>query len=202
MHARTASSLALAAILAALAAAPCPAAAQARRSGRAAPAAPVAPPDSLSVGGLVGYEWGSDIGGLQLRADGELPFQQLAPQLKLSFVGSVGFTHSTYSAFGYDTTVNRLKLVPAARFTMALTPELAVFGDAGIGLHYTRVSVDLGPFGTSHDSGIGVLLRFGAGGFYRVTPVLRLLAELVVDPTFGTYHETSAALLVGAMVSL
>jgi hypothetical protein len=193
-------------VLAALVAAPSAAGAQTKRSTRTAsrPAAEAtsAPGDAMSVGGFVGYEWGDHISGFQLRADGELPFQQLSPQVKMSFVGSVGFTHSTYSPFGFDTTVNRLKLVPAARFTIPVNPQIGVYGDAGIGLHYTSLTVDFGQFGKTTDSGIGLLLRFGAGGFFQVNPRLRLLGELVLDPTFGTYHETSLALLVGLMYQL
>lgn len=191
--------------LAALVAAPSAAGAQTKRSTRTAarPAAEATstPGDALSVGGFVGYEWGDHISGFQLRADGELPFQQLSPQVKMSFVGSVGFTHSTYGYFGNDLTVNRLKLVPTARFTLPVNPQVAVYGDAGIGLHYTSETLDT-PFGSASDSGVGLLLRFGAGGFFQVNPRVRLLAELVLDPTFGTYHETSVALLVGLMYQL
>jgi opacity protein-like surface antigen len=203
MHTRTL----LAVALAALVAAPSAAGAQTRRSTRAQAdrsAAPsTAPADGLSVGGLVGWEWGDEIDGFQLRADGEMPFQQLTPQLKLSLVGSVGYTRSTYGYFGNDLTVNRLKLVPTARVTFPINPQLSVYGDAGIGLHYTWWSWDFGPVGSrASDSGIGLMLRFGAGGAFQLNPRLRVLGELVFDPTFGEYNENSIALLVGLMYQL
>jgi hypothetical protein len=201
MHVRTPAALVLAALLAA----PSAAGAQTRRTPRtqaAAPAAQAPVTDALSVGGLVGYEWGDHVSGLQLRADGELPFQQIAPQVKLSFVGSVGFSHETYSVFGLDLTVNRIKIVPAARFTVPVAPQLSIYGDAGLGLHYTRATADYVFLGKVTDSGVGLMLRFGAGGAFQLNPKVRLLGELVIDPTFGTYHETSVALLVGAMFQI
>lgn len=197
MAVRTTAALALVALLAA----PLAAGAQTRRTPKTQAAAPAAAPatDALSLGGFIGYEWGDQVSGLQLRADGEMPFQQLSPQVKLSFVGSLGFTHETYSVTGLDVTVNRVKIVPAARFTVPLSPQLSLFGDAGLGLHYTHVTSDIVFFGKVTDSGIGFMMRFGGGGFFQVNPQLRILGEFVVDPTFGTYHETSVALLVGAM---
>ncbi len=202
MHVRTPLVIALAALVAV----PAAAGAQTRRSSRAQ-AAPAATSsgtttDALSIGGAVGYEWGDNIGGFQLRADGELPFQQLTPQVKMSFVGSLGFTHSTYGIYGLDLTVNRVKIVPTARFTLPLNPQLSVYGDAGIGLHYTSVTWDYAYFGKATDSGIGLMLRFGAGGFFQVNPRVRITGEFVLDPTFGTYHENSLALLVGLMYQL
>lgn len=166
------------------------------------PAAVAAAPDALSLGALVGYEWGDQVDGFQLRLDGELPFEQLSPTVKVSFVGSAGFTHSTYGIAGLDLTVNRLKLVPAARFTVALDAAVSVFADAGLGLHYTSVTWNFGNLGRTTDSGIGLMVRLGVGGWYRVSPRTRILGALVFDPTFGTYHESSVALLAGFMYQL
>lgn len=204
MHTRTL----LAVAVVALVAAPSSSRAQTRRSPRAqsdrpAAAQPAAPAEGLSVGGLVGWEWGEgELDGFQLRADGELPFQQLTPQLKMSFVGSVGYTRSSFGYFGNDLTVSRLKLVPTARFTFPVSPELSVFGDAGIGLHYTWWSFDTSTGLQTSDSNIGLLLRLGAGGAYQLNPRLRVLGELVIDPTFGEQDETSFAVLVGLMYQL
>jgi Outer membrane protein beta-barrel domain len=189
------------AVVAALLALPPPASAQARKGtspkAQARPSAvPAAAADGLSVAGWIGYEWGDHVDGFQLRADGELPFQWLSPQVKLSFVGSLGYTHSTYGAFGVDLTVNRFKVVPAARFTIPVNPQLSLFGDAGIGLHYTSVHYDYSLF-TASDSGLGLMLRFGAGAFYHLNPRVRLGGELVLDPIFGTYHDNTFSLLVG-----
>jgi hypothetical protein len=157
--------------------------------------------DALSIGGWLGYEMG-DADGFQLRADAELPFQQITPQVKLSFVGSLGYTFGSYDAFGEDVSVDRLKIVPAARFTLPVNPQLSLFGDAGLGFHYTRVSFD-NPFGGDlDDSEFGLMLRFAAGAFFEVNPQLRVGGQIVLDPMFGDYDDTTFALMVGAMFRL
>ncbi len=157
---------------------------------------------AFSVGGFVGYEWG-DADGFQLRLDGEMPFQQLTPQVSLSFVGSVGYTRGSYDFFAGDVTVSRFKIVPAARFSIPLNPQFTVFGDAGLGLHYTSVDFNYDFFGVdTSDSDISFLLRLGAGGFFQVNPRMRVGGSLVVDPMFGDYDDTTFALLVGLMYQL
>jgi hypothetical protein len=191
----------------ALAAVLVPSAASAQ-TGRSAPAAratastaPAA--DALSIGGWLGYEMG-DADGFQLRVDGELPFQQLTPQIKLSLVGSIGYTFGGWDAYGVDVSVDRLKIVPAARFTLPVNPQLSLFGDAGIGLHYTRVNFDYNGFGASDfdDSAIGLMLRFAAGAFFQVNPQLRVGGQIVLDPMFGDYDDTTFAVMAGAMFQL
>jgi opacity protein-like surface antigen len=158
--------------------------------------------DALSIGGWVGYEMG-DADGFQLRADAELPFQQLTPQIKLSFVGSLGYTFGSYDAFGEDVSVNRLKIVPAARFTLPVNPQLSLFGDAGLGFHYTSVSFDLGiPGADFDDSELGFMLRLAAGAFFEVNPQLRVGGQIVLDPMFGDYDDTTFAIMAGAMFRL
>ncbi len=201
MNVRSLLAVALAALLV-----PFAASAQTRRTPpRAAPAAAAPAPaaDSFSLGGWLGYETG-DADGFQLRADGELPFQQLTPQLKLSLVGSIGYTFAGYDTFGGDVSVNRLKIVPAARFTFPLNPQLSFFGDAGLGLHYTSVSFDYG-FGYGNDfddSSLGLMLRFAVGAFFQVAPQVRLGGQLVLDPMFGDYNDTTFAVMAGAMFQL
>ena len=74
--------------------------------------------------------------GVALRVDGELPFQELSPQVKLSLVGSIGYiVRRTTTRFGGDITANLLKIVPAARFSFPVNPQLTLFGDAGLGLY-------------------------------------------------------------------
>lgn len=190
----------LAVVLAALLAAPAVASAQAGRGTQKPP--PAAPPRSLSVGGWIGYEMG-DFDGVQLRVDGELPFQQLTPQVGLSFVGSIGYTRAGEDAFGLDVTVSRLKLVPAARFTLPVNPQLSVFGDAGLGIHYTSIDFDFDFGGIDFDdSEISLLLRLGAGAFYQVNPRTRVGASLVLDPMFGDFDDTTFTLLAGLMYQL
>jgi opacity protein-like surface antigen len=195
MNVRSLLAVALAAVLV-----PSAASAQARRS---APASSAPASDALSVGGWLGYEMG-DADGFQLRVDGELPFQQLTPQIKLSLVGSIGYTFGGWDAYGVDVSVDRLKIVPAARFTLPVNPQLSLFGDAGIGLHYTRVSFDYSGFGANDfdDSSIGLMLRFAAGAFFQVNPQLRVGGQIVLDPMFGDYDDTTFAVMAGAMFRL
>lgn len=203
MHVRTLLAVALAAFIAS----PVAATAQAKKgTTKAQPArssaASTAPASkALSIGGFVGYEWG-DADGFQLRVDGEMPFQQLTPQIRLSLVGSVGYSRASYDFFGGDLTVSRFKVVPAARFTLPLNPQLSVFGDAGLGFHYTSVSFNYTAFGDVSDSDFSFMLRFGAGGFFQVNPRTRIGAALMIDPMFGDYDDTTFALLVGLMYQL
>lgn len=159
--------------------------------------------NALSLGGWLGYEMG-DVDGFQLRVDGEMPFQQLTPQVKLSLVGSIGYTFAGDDAPGVDISVNRLKIVPAARFTLPVNPQLSFFGDAGIGLVYTTFDVNYDAFAgfDYDDSEIALMLRLAAGGFFQVNPQTRVGAQIVLDPMFGDYDDTTFALMVGAMFTL
>jgi len=192
MHVRSLLAVVIAALLV-------PAAAHAKAPVRPAPAS-----KQLSVGGFVGYEMG-DLDGLVLRADGEMPFQKLTPQIALSFVGSVGFSHLTTSEFGADFTANILKVVPAARFTLPVNPQISVFGDAGLGLYYASVSSEITFLGVTQkvsDSSVGLMLRLAAGGFYQVNPRMKVGAALQLDPMFGDYDDATFSLLAGLMYQL
>lgn len=206
MHVRTPVALAVAALLAA----PVSAAAQAKRATRTQATQPAAasgttPAGGLSVGGFIGYESG-DLSGLTLRLDGEMPFQMLSPQVALSFVGSAGYTHfSKDIAFG-DITYNIVKLVPAARFTLAVNPQVDVYGDGGLGLYYysyrSSVTVPTFPTVTASGNGFGLVMRLGVGGFYKVTPQLRIGGELGVVPYFNKVDTTDITIMVGAMFAI
>jgi opacity protein-like surface antigen len=205
MHVRTPVALAVAALLAA----PLSAAAQAKRGTKPqatqATATGSAPAGGLSVGGFIGYESG-DLAGLSLRLDGEMPFQMLSPQVALSFVGSVGYTHFSQDiAFG-DITYNIFKLVPAARFTLAVNPQVDVYGDGGLGLYYysfhTKQNVPfLGTF-TDSGSGVGLVMRLALGAFYKVNPKLRIGAEFGVLPYFNKVDTTDVTIMAGAMFAI
>jgi hypothetical protein len=169
---------------------------------KAAPAAASTFSKGPSIGGWIGYEMG-DLDGLQLRFDYVLPYQRLTPQVDLSLVGSIGYGYLTHSesvaGFGVDSTAHVLKLVPAARFTMPVSPQLSLFGDAGLGLYYASVSVDssVPPSTSASDSSVGFMLRFGLGGFYKVNPKMQIGASFVVDPMFGDYDDTTFSILAG-----
>lgn len=146
--------------------------------------------EGLEVGGFLGYET-ADLSGLSLRFDGEVPFRQLSPQVNLSLVGSLGYSHLTWDPTPWaKLTANVFKLVPAARFTMPLNEQFSVFGDAGLGLAYIRASVDFAGWtgvGSVSDSTINLMMRLGVGAWYKVNPQLKLGAMLEFDPVFGDY---------------
>jgi hypothetical protein len=205
MHFRTPIALAVAALLAA----PLAASAQATKKGTKASTTRAAgtattPGDGLSVGGFIGYETG-DLSGLALRADAELPFQQIAPQVKLSLLGSLGYTHFGKDVPFGDITFNVVQLVPAARFTLPLNPQLDLYGDAGLGLYYYRFTSKQTFFGVGVNdsgSGLGLLMRIAAGGFFKVSPQLKLGAEVGVLPYFNKVDTTDLTIMVGAMFAL
>jgi outer membrane protein with beta-barrel domain len=205
MHCRTPIALALAALLAAPFAASAQAT-KARGPTTRATGTTTQPGDGLSVGGFIGFETG-DLTGLALRADAELPFQQLSPQLKLSLVGSLGYTHFGKDVPFGDITFNVVQAIPAVRLTLPINPQLDLYGDGGLGLYYYRFTSKqtLPPFAFVVDdsgSGLGLLMRLAVGGFYKVSPQLRLGAEVGVLPYFNKIDTTDLTILVGAMFVL
>ena len=176
----------------------------------AAPASGTGVP-GLQVGGFIGYET-ADVSGLALRADGEIPFRDLAPQVKMSWVGSLGYSHLTWDTFGGTFTANVLKLVPAARFTVPLNPQFSVFGDVGLGLAYVSGTIDVPGFFSSTDSTLNLMMRFGVGAWYHASDRIKVGAMLELDPIFGDFgyskngiaatSQTTFNFLVGMMYRL
>jgi hypothetical protein len=156
-------------------------------------AAPASPLAGLEVGGFLGYET-DDVSGITLRLDGELPFRELSPQVKMSWVGSIGYSRLTKSYGFADFNSNLVKLVPAARFTLPLNPQFDVFGDVGLGLAYVGSTLEWKyPFsGSFSDSTFNIMMRIGAGAWYRVNPQLKVGAMLEFDPIFGNYGFSGA----------
>ena len=195
MHApRTPLALALAAALAA--ALPGAASAQARHAGGS----------GLALGALVGFEDGSGDTGLALRGDVDVPLQALAPMVRLSFVGSLGYSRWTYhTAFFSDlnSTLNIFKLTPAVRFHFGQWPAVKPYADAGLGLHYARFSVrQRDPFGnvyTASDSDTNLHMRFAGGIVFPLAPTFGLGAEIDLTPYFGNVDNTSFSLLFAAV---
>lgn len=202
----------LAAALAALLAVPAVATAQAKKRPASRPAAQPARTQAaparmqtLSVGGFLGYEMG-DLDGLMLRFDAELPIQKVSPQLMLSGVGSIGYTRFSADVLGGDITWNVFKLVPAARLTMPVSPELSLYGDAGLGLYYGRSTLEttLPIIGTTKvsDSTVGLLMRIGVGAFFKVNPKTRLAGSIELDPYFGDADTTNFTIMAGVMFDI
>jgi opacity protein-like surface antigen len=202
MHIRTPLAVALAALLAA----PLGAHAAPAKKPTTTRAQAGAPAQNLSAGGFVGFELG-DADGFALRFDGEMPFQKLSPQVALSFVGSLGYSRFSEEVGFIDASTNLFKIIPAARFTLPLNPQLDVYGDAGLGLYYFSSSFEatVPGFGTvdaGDDSGFGFMLRLGAGGFYKVNPQLKIGAELGLSPYFGDVDTTNFTIMGGVMFAL
>jgi hypothetical protein len=189
-----------AAALAAVVALPAAASAQ-RASATTSSAAP-----GLAVGGGVGLEFGAlDSTGFGLRVDGVYPLQNLTPEVSMSLVGSLGFTRwseSEDSPFG-DVSVswNVFKLVPAVRFGFEATPQLSLYGDAGIGLYFGQANVEV--FGEEDsDSSVGALMRFAAGGLFEVSPRLSVGGELGLNPYFGDFDDSTVSLFATLLYKL
>jgi hypothetical protein len=208
MRFRSPFAVALAALLAAPAVA---SSAPPRKTGTtraAAPAAPAPAPMSkdLAVGGLVGVELGT-LGGFMLRLDGEIPIQPLTPKVNLSGVGSIGFSRLSKDVWLGDVTWNVFSAIPAARFSVPAAPELTLYGDAGLGLYFGSFSMEQtfpAPLGTQKvsDSKVGFLMRFAAGGAYKLNPKTKLTAEIGLIPYFGDADTTNWTLGIGAMFAL
>jgi opacity protein-like surface antigen len=157
----------------------------------------------IAVGGFVGYET-ADVSGVSLRLDGELPFKDLSPQVRLSWVGSFGYSHLTTGSFaGGQFTANVFKFVPAARFTFPLAPQFSVTGDVGLGLAIVSASIDVSipgippfipaqSFSESHST-VNLMMRLGGGAWYDVNPKMRLGLMLEFDPIFGDFGFTGAS---------
>src|SRR5512138_2463076 len=120
-------SLLLALAAAAALALPGTASAQARR-----PAA-----GGTGFGILIGFEDSKYDNGLALRLDGEIPLQALSPIVRMSLVGSLGYTRFSFNP-GFFTneseTLNIFKVTPALRFSFGNHPMLRPYADAGVGL--------------------------------------------------------------------
>jgi hypothetical protein len=166
----------------------------------------------LQVGGLVGYET-ADVAGLSLRLDAELPSRDLGPQVKLSWVGSIGYSHLTESLPPFsDFKSDLVKVVPAARFTWPLNPVFDLFGDVGAGLAFVaaRLESHVPFFGDTKVSSnsLNFMMRIGAGAWFHVNPALKVGALLEFDPILGDYgmsgarSQTTFNLLAGAMYRL
>ena len=125
----------------------------------------------------------------------------------LSLVGGLGYSHLSESAPSIDVTANILEIVPAARFTLPVNPQLTVFGDAGLGVYWASVSsdVDFGPLvgvRSTSDSELGFMLRFGAGGVLALNPRTKVGLQLVLDPMFNDYDDTTFTILAGVTYRL
>jgi opacity protein-like surface antigen len=169
----------------------------------AAAAAPARAPagGGTEIGAFIGLEDGDGDTGFSLRLDGEFPYSALNPDVRLSFVGSVGWSRWDFDTGfgGADASLNILKFVPAARFSFGRSPTLRPYADAGIGLYYARQSVDIPGFGSDSSSDVSILMRFAGGLQFQLSPTMSLGAEIGLTPYFGDVDDTTFSLMFGAM---
>lgn len=107
-------------------------------------------------------------------------FMDLSPQARLSLGGRGAFS---YHGGDFNNSLWILDAVPDAKLTFALAPNLAVYGDLGLGLAILRVSVDVPGFPalSGSDSTLALTVQFGGGVSYAVSPNMNLLGELRFD---------------------
>lgn len=210
MHVRSLFAVAVAALLAG----PATVHAQAKKSSAkptaaAAPAKAAPAQNTTTVNGWIGGEFG-DLDGFQLRGEYTLPYQKLTPAIDLSFVGAVGYSYLSTSSStplgDASASANVLKFVPSARFSLPVNPQVTAFGDAGLGLYWASMNVKtpigFGQEASASDSAVGFMLRFAVGGLYRINPQMQVGAQLVLDPMFGDYEDTTFSILGGLTFAL
>lgn len=158
-----------------------------------------------ALGLLVGFEDGNGDTGLALRLDGEFPLQALSPQVRLSAVGSVGYSRWTYDPGFFsdrDNTLGIFKLTPAVRFSFGQSHQFRPYADAGLGLHYARFTVrfpnGFGGFESRSESDIGLHMRFAGGLLFQLSPGFSLGAEIDLIPYFGDVDDNTFGLLFHA----
>jgi outer membrane protein with beta-barrel domain len=194
LHMNCRRSLVLALAAACTVALPALASAQARR--------PVAS-GGTEFGVLLGFEDSKYDTGLALRLDGEIPWQALSPMVRMSFVGSLGYTHFSINRgffFANESeTLNIFKATPALRFAFGQSPRFRPYADAGVGIHYARLSIpcfdQFGNVTTCSDSDVSLHLRFAGGLLFQVSPALGLGAEIDLTPYFGKIDDNTFSLL-------
>jgi opacity protein-like surface antigen len=157
------------------------------------------------LGLLVGMEDGRGDTGLALRLDGEFPMQTLSPAVRMSFVGSIGYSHWSYSSGFFaneSASLGIFKLTPALRFSFGQSATLRPYADAGIGVHYARFSVrTTDAFGrtfTDTATDTSLHLRFAGGILFQVSPAVALGAEIDLIPYFGDVDDNTFSLLFQA----
>jgi opacity protein-like surface antigen len=190
-------------------------------------AATLAAPPALAQGRmpmngavLLGFEDGDFDAGISLRGDLELVQRPLAPNVGFSIIGSLGFVRFSqdggYSYFdessSWETAINVIKFVPAARLTFGRSQAFRPYVDAGLGLYYGSLTYEESVTFTSpvypylpvtqtfeaDDSEFSLTMRLAAGLQFQVAPNFSLGGELSINPYFGDYDDSTLGLMVGA----
>lgn len=140
--------------------------------------------------------------GFKLNLDGFYGVSQLAPGLILQVGGNLGWSIGGMDPSG---TYNLFDFLPAVRFRYAASPQVAVYGDAGMGMGLVSASVTTPGFPpfvpsvTSSATNAAFLMKFGGGVAYHVNPKL----SLTFEPAFNIYIKsgslTTFSLLAGVL---
>jgi hypothetical protein len=146
------------------------------------------------------------------------PIQPLTPQVQLDLVVALGLLHAQGSEsvalppFGSANVkwgLNLFEVVPAARFSIRASPQLMLYGDAGLGAAYSKgtgsVTIDTG-FNTIKvepvSSGMAGVVRVAGGLVFSVGQHVRIGAEAPLSLRFGSGVGSSLALLFTASHTL
>jgi hypothetical protein len=156
---------------------------------------------ALRLGVFVGPEFVSGETGVAVRGDVSQAITQLAPNVRLDGVLSLGYTHYSFGPADFDATANIVRILPSARFVFPVAPKLSLYGDAGLGLYFGSMSFG-NAFNRASDNLFGVNMRFAGGAMFDVAPTVRLGAELGVNPYFGDFDQTSTTLMFAAQFRL
>jgi len=111
------------------------------------------------------------------RITGELMYgyTDVAPQARVD----VGLRGSfAYHSGEFDNSIWILEAVPDAKLKVALSPQLALYGDVGLGLALLHSSFG---GGIDSDSTLALAIQFGGGASYAIGPYLNLLGEVRFD---------------------
>ena len=176
------------------------------RAGLAALALAVAPALAAAQGGEVGsLKLGGSIGlfassfdttGVQLRLDGTYTFSELQPRLYLEGAGHLA------AMFGSND-VSVWEAVPKARLRYALSDQLSVYGDVGLGLAILHVSIpDI--FGGGSENTLSAIIRFAGGVLYAIRPdkIWLTLEPVGINVYTASGSGFAYTLLAGVLVRL
>jgi opacity protein-like surface antigen len=139
------------------------------------------PPDGFTVGP---------------RLSGEMMygFNDLAPQLRLDLGARASFAYHSADLPAFINASGSmwlLDIVPDAKLRLAVTDQLGVYGDVGLGLALMRASVSSGGLSDS-ETDVSFTIQFGAGAAYAVTPNINVLGEV----RFDVYTKSGTGLFV------
>ncbi len=110
--------------------------------------------------------------GPRVAGEGLYGFGEIAPKLRLDVGPRIGIAYN-----GGDASLWTVDAVMVARLEYPITPVLAAYGEAGMGLGFYHWSVNAYGFATS-DSGAMLDLLLAPGVIYALTPDVNVLGEV------------------------